>query len=184
MDLWGLVAEILIDDNDIHINIPIKFYGEAATKDNIDKTIEAIQNTWTGKFGSYSVITTVEIVDISSDRISNSVLLIDDHDTSYVNNKQYGVFYLKQDFFGIDYYPATVSHEAGHLMGANDKYYEEINASGERTTFPMEGYENNIMATLDGVVEESIIEEILSYPKNIISKSEKTPLEIPGGCTK
>ena len=63
----------------------------------------------------------------------------------------------------------VVSHEVGHLMGADDHYSDSRNASGDVISIPNKGFEGNLMgdgtvvhnpSSVDGSVDDRNFEEI------------------------
>jgi hypothetical protein len=166
VDLWGLYGEVTRNGNDITINIPVVFTGDAATSANIQSATKGIENHWSGQFGPYNVTTVVTVLANPDSQIPyNSVNMVDSDGRASVTG------YI--DIFGIQgfnignanatlYPPAgdlewVAAHEAGHLLGLGDRYKD--NAKEE--SIPDGGWAGNIMASYKGVVEPRNIEQLL-----------------------
>ena len=141
VDPSGEGANVTVNGNNVTIQIPISYSGNAASPAVTSQLNAAIQNQWSGTFGGYTVTTTVTTApswyNIFS--ASNSVQLVSGTGRSYVSGGNSGLWYQP----GQDNPTWEAAHEAGHLMGLPDQYVDSAN--GLSTANP--GFANNIMAT-------------------------------------
>lgn len=150
IDRNGLYAEVEKDGDDVRINLPIEYKGEAATPEVIQKFNDQITARWSGQFGRYNVRTTVSTPAANCLKYDKNVISVrNGNRRSFVTGGDRGLW-------SADSWHAP--HEAGHLMGLGEGYIE--NADG--TSTPKPGYEGNIMAdSKEGVPSERDISIIL-----------------------
>jgi hypothetical protein len=74
--------------------------------------------------------------------------------------------------------PWVWAHEAGHLMGLDDRYTDK-KTSGVTASEPNAGWEGNIMAQWGGVVEERNVREILAQNGIFCPCCEPAPADCP-----
>jgi RHS repeat-associated protein len=133
-DPWGLWASVSVSGNTVSITLPIQYSGPGVTADRIRDWNNAIQRTWTGKFGRYNVTTTV------TNGPENKVTVRCGYGTS--NTPPVGSatwFSLGRD---KDTNPLWIPpHEAGHLLGLTDEY-------SPWSGIPYNGWEHDIMGAL------------------------------------
>jgi RHS repeat-associated protein len=56
----------------------------------------------------------------------------------------------------------VVAHEFGHLLWLDDRYEERLSGDGQLVGIPDKGWEDSIMATLDGKIEGREIRDVIS----------------------
>jgi hypothetical protein len=175
---------VTVNGNTVTIQIPINYYGNAATPALISQLNSFIQTQWSGTFGKYTVTTTVtdnsSWYDIFSP--SNSVQLVNNPQPGYFKSNSATWYQPGQ---GDPVWEAT--HEAGHLMGLPDQY---TNAGGAEII--NSGFENNIMGRYGAMGPTAVTEDDISniinantpwYIKagNAISDALVTPAYAPSG---
>ena len=122
-------VSVKVDGNSVTMDIGIKYEGEGATADVINKFNSAIEKYWSGRFGDYDVKTTVQENDMNVIRVPAGS----------------GRAFVSCVGCSTGSWPAenvgwVAAHEAGHLMGLPDLYFDR---SGLSVAFP--GAELNIM---------------------------------------
>jgi hypothetical protein len=100
----------------VAIFLPITFVGAGADPEVVDRMINAIERTWSGQFGNYSVITQVtygreNLAWISEGEGRASVWL-------FARGGTHGSWFSEDS-------PWTTAHEAGHMMGLEDWYSDD-----------------------------------------------------------
>jgi RHS repeat-associated protein len=133
-DLLGLMANVVVNGNNVTITVPITYTGNAATPAAIANSNQSISNQWSGQFGNYSVSTVVVAGQ------GNIINLQTGNGTSYVQGGNSGTWFIP----GQGNQNWEAGHECGHLMGLPDRYIESY-VNGVRVTTPISGYQNNVM---------------------------------------
>ena len=154
VDAYGLYVKVEIYPEDpykVILTVPIAYKGDA-TEELIQTWNESIENAWSGTFGKYEVTTHVVVEKVAL----NEVTVVDKFGRSNVVGGWKGTWYTTY-YRNEDDNRHTPAHEAGHLMGLPDRY-EDVKGKGS-VTIP--GWENNIMGSRGGVVEERDIKQIL-----------------------
>jgi hypothetical protein len=77
-----------------------------------------------------------------------------------------------------DVTPWVWAHEAGHLMGLDDRYTDK-KTSGVTVSGPNAGWEGNIMAQRGGVAEERNVREILERNAIVCPCCDPSPADCP-----
>ncbi len=151
VDPTGLDAIICVRGNTIQITLPIRFFGTGLTPDLQGDLIRAIEDTWTNKFGQYSVETNV--TSEAKSGILNEIEIPNDYTgVSYVDDYRRGKW-------NPNISKNTAAHEAGHLLGLENL---ELPATAP---FP-----RDIMGDAEeGVPLKDTIERVLRAPSNIRS---------------
>jgi RHS repeat-associated protein len=166
IDPDGNYSEIYVEGNNINITIPVVFTGKAATQKNINRIKNGIENTWKGKFGNYTVTTTVQQVDKDYKGVHNTVN-VKDKGRSIVfgffdigGNESFDLGTTESNIYEVDSSTGNSkdlewisAHEAGHIMGLKDRYANKKGAD--------KGWENNIMAGRTKKPDVRNIEQIL-----------------------
>ena len=148
----------------IQIDIPTKFTGPLATKQNIQAIKTQVSKKWSGtyKVNGKNTNVTVNVTDAKSGiGPKNEVTLLDKDPASgrsYVQGNK-----GEWNASGDNMTSGMVEHEAGHLMGADDQYYEG-------TGMALPGHENDIMGNLQGTPQDSTMKEILDSDRNWTKK--------------
>jgi RHS repeat-associated protein len=170
IDPDGRDATIVHNKNgSININIATKFSGSGATPSNISSVKSQISKTWSGSYNIDGKATdvVVSVTEPINGGQSNNITLVDGPtsdtksegesfvDSSSGNNMgDTGEFRVD----GANLTDGSVSHEAGHLMGASDKY-------GGGKALP--GYSDNIMGNAAGKPDDRNMREIIKSDENI-----------------
>jgi RHS repeat-associated protein len=145
-DPLGLWASVSVSGNTVSIELPIEYSGPGATPERIREWNDAIERAWSGQKGRYRVQTRVTKGSQNKIRIECGVATAKTDKPSYSS----GTWYADGDI-GED--PRWIAaHEAGHLMGMDDKY----SASG-----PSPGWEHDIMGAYPQPVTELSISQAL-----------------------
>ncbi|HKJ50858.1 MAG TPA: RHS repeat-associated core domain-containing protein [Gammaproteobacteria bacterium] len=153
IDPDGRDAIIAIDGKDIKITIPIKFSGKGATPEVTNKFTSRIESEWTGTFGKFNVVTSVATE--VKDGVISRIEVPEGGGRAFVRGGNRGVWPSERPAW-------TAAHEAGHLLGLIDRYYDE--------TGPFEGWETNIMGSINKPVEERNIKEAIESDMNKIEE--------------
>ena len=113
---------------DIHMEI--QFTGEGATPERVTAWKTEIENKWTKD----SIITHVDIVDKAGPYTNViSVPLTSDSDRPFVNCDCSHGKPGRTGTWAVDVtHPGYAAHEAGHLMGLDDRYKDEVDSHGIR----------------------------------------------------
>jgi RHS repeat-associated protein len=169
VDPSGLFASVCVSGNDVFIDIPLLFTGPGATSDIIDKITRGIQDAWTKQAGKYNVHTNVVR---KNDLLSIGLLGGFVANTINVNVRSgNGRSYTDLGGPSGDWNAGNpnlgwvAAHEVGHLMGLDDRY-TEVGQGKTLTSKPHKGWENNIMAEIDGLVEERNVKAIIKSAAN------------------
>ena len=164
VDESGEVAHIEYYNNNVLIKLFIHFSGSGATREKINEFKRSIERVWSGKFGKYNVQTIV--IEKPLYEADNIISIPNKNGRSYVMGVggSSGTWYKNAT-------GKTAAHEAGHLFGIKD-YYKDDPISGYSK--PLPGYENNIMASLSGYVDERNIKEIMLSSSNIFIQKDST----------
>lgn len=149
LDPFGTIALVTVNGSHVKIEIPIQYLGPGAAT-AAKGFNEAIQKTWSGKYGKYTVEVTV--VPPRPGQAFNSVVVPAHGQDQFGKQKSASVSGGSKGWWPADSDPETIAHEAGHLMGLADRYDEHG---------PDEGWEDNIMGNMDGGIEERNIREII-----------------------
>jgi RHS repeat-associated protein len=129
-DPFGLYANVTVVGNDVFIEIPISYSGPGATLDVINKFNEAIRDYWSDQFGEFTVHTEV------TTGTDNQIYVPCGKGRAFMFKEYYKGY--KRGKWPSESSEWTAAHEAGHMIGLEDRYYEE-------TKKPWPGWENNIM---------------------------------------
>lgn len=158
VDPLGLYAQVTVKGNNITIAIPIRYIGPGATAERIAELNAGIEKAWTGDFGKYKVVT--KVVERIEGEMPNSIFLSVCEGRSKVHGSSYGTWYSNAD-------GKTAAHEAGHLMGLDDRYKDVIDpVTKSLSSKPLDGWGDNIMAnSLTGSVQERNIVEVIAKNK-------------------
>jgi RHS repeat-associated protein len=164
VDPLGLVAEVTVEGNNVHIIVPILYRNSTGLPDNKFKSItkkfnEGISKKWTGTFGKYNV--TTEVVE------RNRGNLIDVREGSCRAEVREG---SNRGVLCVTASGDVAAHEAGHLMKLEDRYDDKKDRYGNTIDcIPRNGYEDNIMACPDYSKRKPSEDDI----KEIIEKNRK-----------
>ncbi|MDN7134977.1 RHS repeat-associated core domain-containing protein [Pseudidiomarina terrestris] len=149
-------------NGDIRIEIPVEFSGDGATAANISKISKAISDTWSGSYeiDGKDTQVSVEVTEPSSVGPTNNITLTDgptsdvySDGNSFVDGSNKGEW--RTDGHNIS--DGTTAHEAGHLMGLDDKYIGGT---------PLPGHQNNIMGNKSGTPDSRNIQNIIKSKVN------------------
>jgi len=150
-DPLGEYAEVVVKGKKVVITVPIEYRGAGATPSVTGKFNRGIKDNWSGKVDGYDV--TVKVLSPPPPGTplerKNIIDIPKGDGRAYVNGVggNTGVWPSKRPGW-------TAAHEAGHLMGLDDKYSD---AGG-----PEKGWEGNIMSTRDGKPDGRNISEIIN----------------------
>jgi RHS repeat-associated protein len=137
---------IQLDNDNVLIQIRIKYYGRYATQENIARANEGIEEAWTGKFGRYTVRTQV----VESDpTLKPSTVFLGNLPRSHVRPGPDLGFWNPHDFELGD----LAAHESGHLLGLLDRY-KDFTKNGKLYSKPDKGWEGNLLAERGGSVDQ------------------------------
>lgn len=181
VDPTGRYAEVSVSANgqNVHIVLPIEFYGPAATQQLVDLLESDVEKVWNNRqIGKYHLTLDVQakIVDCQqADPVperTNRVYL--DSKTT----RSYASFSQRRSEWRINSageWDSPAAHESGHLMGLSgferrtingesvlwnwgDRYEEYRDSQGILRSRPAPGWEDNIMGGhgLTGVTEEQL----------------------------
>lgn len=150
VDPTGEYAEVVVNGKKIVITLPIEYSGSGATPAVTARFNRGIASNWSGKIDGYDV--TVKVLSpppAGTPEDKKNIIDVPKGDgRAYVNGVggNTGVWPAKRPGW-------TAAHEAGHLMGLDDKYSDTGGAK--------KGWEENIMATRDGKPDGRNIAEII-----------------------
>lgn len=148
-DPLGLMANCTCEDGGVNIDIPIKFSGDGASPEVVNRMINSIESTWSAPGFKVTVSQPTKgrmnRVDVP---LGNGV--------SNVRGGSVGTWYAGASEW-------TAAHEAGHLMkfmidGRTDMY--DVTSTNPRSTAPVPGWEGNIMAEHLGLPDDRVRESI------------------------
>jgi RHS repeat-associated protein len=183
VDPSGLFAIVCVSGNDVHIDIPLVFKGPKAVDEwdkiindtYINQMITGIQDNWTKQVGKYNVHTHVIKKDLLSTGLwgnftENTINFDFSSGRSYVNGVggHSGTWYMDKE----PNLRWMAAHEAGHLMGLDDRY-TDVGKGKNLRSIPHKGWKGNIMAEENGQVEERNIKEIIKHNPNSCRCSKK-----------
>lgn len=164
VDYSGRDAAIVVTAHKLTINLPVEFYGKAATKENKNIVISAIKSFWSTKYKDLNV--DVNVIVNPFNGILAGILsgdnLIDiegGSETPTTSFDRYVNLYTGNPV-GLGW---SAAHEAGHLMHLLDKYREGARPDGSRITVPFYGWGNNIMGAPSQPADGRNIAEIIRY---------------------
>jgi len=167
-DPTGLDALVILRDNNVvEITLPVIWSGNAATESNVSSAAGNIGSVWSGQKGKYSVTTTVAALAPGAEKtepVFNTASLTEEptdrnNGHSYVRDNSEAHITMK-DVRGETIGSTrgvkgsnTTAHEAGHLLGLENK----------------EGDSGNIMDTGTGSgVSEADIDAVINSNINTI----------------
>jgi RHS repeat-associated protein len=154
-DPTGMEAAVFIsDNNEVTITIAIKYRGEQATPENIEKVNRAIEETWSGQFGGYNVKTVV--VESDPSLKSSDIELKSAEGSAVVRGKDKGQWDPDEPEVGA----WVAAHETGHLLGLEDRKSRVV-INGKLVRVPHRGWEGNVMASAFGRPDERSIRAII-----------------------
>ena len=164
VDPDGRDAVITYNKNgSIQIDISTKFSGSGASAKNIAAVKSIVSKTWSGTYSidGKSTQVNVAITDASSNSlVTNNITLIDGPTSdvysggeSFVDGSSSGEWRTDNGGFTN----GTIAHEAGHLMGLDDKCLGSA---------PYPTYKDNIMGNKSGSVDSRNIKSILKSKVN------------------
>ena len=151
-DPSGLFAQVTVSGSQVTIILPIQYTGPGATQGVINEFNQAIEDSWSGTYGSYDVTTVV------TEGPENTIYIPERGSGGRVPASEFCAVY-PWAFIGPDEPGWTAAHEAGHLMGLEDQYTKAPGGGSD----PNKGYEGNIMAENDGVPFERDIDNIIIH---------------------
>lgn len=129
---------ITVSGNTITITGQINFEGPGADQNTNNQLLAALNQTWTGPFGSHTVITNMTMgaggltANVSGSTVGQPY-------TSQLGGSYIQTFTLNgASVFGAEFTMDSFAHEFGHTLGLMDLYDWR---TGERAS----GYDNNIM---------------------------------------
>jgi len=148
-DPLGLMANCTCVDGGVNIDIPIKFSGDGASPEVVNRMINSIESTWSAPGFK------VTVSQPTKGRM-NQVDVPLGNGVSNVRGGRLGTWYAGASEW-------TAAHEAGHLMkfmidGRTDMY--DVTSTNPRRTAPVPGWEGNIMAEHLGLPDDRVRESI------------------------
>lgn len=178
-------------DGSISIAVPINYSGPGASAANTSAIASDTASTWSGQYfvGGSATTVSVSVVGVDANTPAgaiNNITLTNgptsdtaSQGASFVNGVggTSGEWNTTSPGMGRGEGP----HEVGHLMGARDRYSSGLDANGNRTTAPDQGYSGNIMGELNGTPDSRTINEVLSHPANVIVREPPPPPPPPSG---
>ena len=167
MDPDGRIAEISYSEKEskVKIIIPVKYSAET-TESQKKLFSESAESMWSGDFGEYHVELKVEEKNSGEVNEINFTEYNPSNEASNVKNDSEMTIYTSA--LSKSQLKWTIAHEVGHLMNLRDKYATRITSRGKRTTTPLPGWSENIMAKFGGIVEGRNIKELLE--RNSVKK--------------
>jgi hypothetical protein len=140
---------VATDGHNVHVNVRMHYLGEASS-DQMAQCNATIEGWWSGTFGRYSVLTTVQTV-ADGDGDYFSPTLHDSRGTGVwgISNMNGGGMWDVSDE------PTWVpAHEMGHGFGVNGDRYDNDG--------PLTGYKGNIMGERGGIPSEADIINLIN----------------------
>jgi RHS repeat-associated protein len=163
-DPSGQFANVVVNGSQVTVQLPVQFAGAGATPDRISAVTAAIQQQWSVAFpAGYNVTTTVVAPSAGTPQSQiNTITILDKPGVSVTNAVGGNQTTLYTSYPGLAPYSTTDfantgAHEAGHLLGDNDYY----TMTGSNSSVAMPGYENDLMGTIRGSVDQRNVDAIL-----------------------
>ncbi len=135
------------------IIIPVEFKGDNWTKEMKREFEVSIESTWSGFLDGVSVNVDVDVVETNKGK-RNKIRFQDREGRAYAILGNSVTLFKNSSGW-------TMAHEAGHLMGLDDRYKDKKQKEGTVRSVPNPGWEENIMAEYGGTVDEKNFEEII-----------------------
>lgn len=159
IDPSGTTAVAVVTRNTITIKVDIALHGRNATNqlaNSWERSINRVWNAVNAKYQNKNVIFEAK-VHVGGNGVNNITV-----GKRYADKPSFvrgiggdtGVWYPDNDAW-------EAAHEAGHLMGADDKYTASKDRFGERVTTPNKGFEGNGMAEYGKPMNDKNISEIM-----------------------
>lgn len=145
------------------IEIPITFSGPAANPETISRMNADISSAWSGTYdidgSEISVTVVVTEGSLNNITLTDGPTSLESHQgASFVRGGNSGEWNARA---------GNAPHEAGHLMGAKDKYTEgPRDQNGNRTTTTDPSFRNNLMGDGAGKPDGRNVKEILNSERN------------------
>ncbi len=157
--------------NAIVITGSMELYGDEASAANAKTIQDSINNTWTRNFpDGFTVSTNITVTYRGSGSSAGSVTQIEACKMSGPSNVRPALNGRKMTLNATeaDVFTWTAAHEFGHVIGLDDRYEEGIVSKlkgtfgFQRSTSVTPGYNGNIMAVDQGVLESKNLADIAS----------------------
>ncbi|MDY0014094.1 MAG: RHS repeat-associated core domain-containing protein [Rhodocyclaceae bacterium] len=141
-DPSGEYAEVVVNGKQVTVTLPIQYVGPGVTPAVVQKFNTGIVSNWSGSYSGYNVKVNVVMPSPSTPQDKMNVITVPaGNGRAYVNGVggNTGTWPAARPGW-------TAAHEAGHLMGLDDKYSDSGGAAA--------GWAGNIMASRDGKPDE------------------------------
>ena len=158
-------------NKDLFINAKMQVFGSAATQDIAEQMKKGIESYWTKSFPSgHSIKTGVDMC-YRKDNVQEAsriqIIVTNESGPSIASHERTRdtdsicVRFHINDEYDTNKIPGRMAHEFGHLISLGDEYEDLNKGKNEPRHIKVKlGWENNIMANIDGIVESRNIEEI------------------------
>ena len=188
-DVLGDNFKYTIENNTITINVNIYLNDSQFKQRKIHFAARKANDMWNNDGDgwqvehdgeTYTVLVNVKFIEGHANNIGNNNMY-------HTNDKRAAVkaSTLRDVYANKATRPWSIGHEIGHLLGLTDKYKdkeERDEETNERYTvsYPLLGWDGNVMAEVDGSVELRNIQRIVTQLSDDIQQHKQTGLTIKG----
>ena len=153
----------------VNISGSMEMYGDEATADRAKSVQDSINQTWTKDFADgFIVRTSITVTFRGTSSSAGNATQIEAVKQKGPSNvaRAWGGRKMTLNANEADAFTWTAAHEFGHIIGLEDRYEEGIGSKikgkfgGQRTNTVKPGYDGNLMAVDQGVLESKNVRDV------------------------